>query len=156
MPLGRAESITADSKGLLTVTRYNKTSQAEEVLEAIKSGSLTSQSFTGPIRQSTPSLSRSQRRMGGYRPNSDGSLQLVRRMELGLIEYGPTPLPAYQGAAIVGVRSMLFTDQEEPDEDQASDALDESANGLDPEAVRSTRLQRRIRAALTARERADS
>lgn len=153
VPLGAPEKIVADSRGLLTVTRYNKTAQADDILEAIKSGSITAQSYTGPMRASTPSLSRSQRRMGGYLPKSDGSLQLVRRMELGLVEYGPTPIPAYQGAAIVGVRSMLYN--EGPDEDQTPDVSEESAPvELDPLAVRQARLQRRIRAALLARERA--
>lgn len=159
VPLGVPLDIVADTRGLLTVTRYNKTTQAEEILEAIKSGSLTAQSYTGPTLKSTPSLSRSQRRMGGYRPNGDGSLQLVRRMELGLVEYGPTPLPAFQGAAIVGVRSMLYTENEldESDEDQPlHDAADESARDEpdQQQAVRRARIQRRVRAALIARERA--
>lgn len=158
IPLGVPESVSADGRGVLTVTRYNKTAQADDVLEAIKSGSINAQSFTGPILASTPSLSRSQRRQGGYQLKADGSLQTVLRTRLGLTEYGPTPFPAYQGAAIVGVRSMLYTDQEpdETDEDQPlNDAADESAHDeLDPQAVSRARIQRRIRAALIARERA--
>jgi len=156
MPIGVPLEITVDSKGLRTVTRYSKTPQADELLELINSGAITAQSYTGPILKSNPALSRSQRRRGGYLPTSDGQLQTVRRMELGLIEYGPTPLPAYADAAIMGVRGWNLGDYQsplDPDEDQTPDASDESAHDepLNDPAVRHARLQRRIRAALVAR-----
>jgi HK97 family phage prohead protease len=115
MPVGTPEDIRVDGRGLLTVTRYSKTQQADDVLELIRSGAITAQSFTGRIIQSVPSLSRSERRRGGYAP-INGKLQTVRRMELGLVEYGPTPMPAYADAAIMGVRML---NQFRPDEDQA-------------------------------------
>jgi HK97 family phage prohead protease len=100
MPVGVPVSITADSRGLLTRTLYNKTPLAEEVLEGIRSGAITAQSFTGSIIRSDPPLLRSER----YRPKG-GRLPVVRRLALGLREYGPCPFPAYSGAAVVGVRS---------------------------------------------------
>lgn len=93
-PLGSPESITAEKRGLLTVTRYNKTPLADEVLEMINNGDITAQSFRGAIVQSAPTIMR-------------GGRQLVRRLELGLKEYGPSPFPTNVSAEIVAVRSVL-------------------------------------------------
>ncbi len=100
MPIGVAVDIRADSRGLLTVTRYNETPLADEVLELIRSGSVRAQSFSGPIVRSTPTLRRGER----HRPTG-GHLPTVRRLEMGLREYGPTPFPAYATAEIVGART---------------------------------------------------
>jgi HK97 family phage prohead protease len=99
MPIGTPVEIRAEARGLLTRTRYSETPLADEVLESIRSGSITSQSFTGQIRRSDPQLARGER----YRPRG-GSLTTVRRTELGLREYGPVLWPAYSGAEILGVR----------------------------------------------------
>lgn len=101
MPIGTPVEIKADSRGLLTVTRYNKTELADEVLENIREGSITGQSFSGGFLRSDPS--RSPR--GGHRPDASGKLRTVRRQEIALKEYGPTPFPAYPDAAVVGVRA---------------------------------------------------
>ncbi len=146
MPVGTPEDIRVDGRGLLTVTRYNKNALAEEALEAIRSGSITAQSFTGRIIRSVPSLSRSDRRRGGYAP-VNGQLQTVRRMELGLVEYGPTPMPAYADAAIMGVRML---NQFNPDEDPA-EVLDESDPEVAAEVAATDPFHRRIHAAMRAR-----
>lgn len=99
MPIGIPVDIRAEARGLLTRTRYSETPLADEVLENIRAGSITSQSFTGAIMRSTPQLRRGDR----YRPRGD-ELTTVRRTELGLREYGPVLWPAYSGAEIVGVR----------------------------------------------------
>ena len=70
-----------------------------DTLEMWRSGAITAQSFTGAIIRSSPELRRGQK----YQPQG-GQLPRVRRLELGLKEYGPTPFPAYQGAELVGVR----------------------------------------------------
>jgi HK97 family phage prohead protease len=103
VPLGSPRDIRAEERGLLTITRYNETPLADEILEAIRSGDITGHSFAGRIIRSDP------RRppRGGYRRRSDGALPVVRRVEMGLREYGPTPFPAYADAELVGVRSML-------------------------------------------------
>ncbi|BBB01069.1 putative phage major capsid protein [Actinacidiphila reveromycinica] len=100
VPIGvPLEAPRADGKGLLTVTRYNKTPLADAVLESIRNGDITGQSFTGRFIKSTPT--------GPYLPDrSTGQRTLVTRQEIALIEYGPTPIPAYSDAAIVGVRSQ--------------------------------------------------
>ncbi|MCU1418737.1 MAG: hypothetical protein JWP32_2911 [Schumannella sp.] len=105
MPIGTPLEVRADSRGLLTVTRYNNTPLGEATLEAIKSDSLRAQSFAGAFVRSDKSKPR-----GGFRPDASGARQLVTRQEINLREYGPTPFPAYSDAAIVGVRSLADTD----------------------------------------------
>jgi HK97 family phage prohead protease len=102
MPIGTPLEVRADTRGLLTVTRYNKTPLGEATLEAISSGSLRSQSFQGSFVRSDKPKPR-----GGYRANAAGEFPMVTRQEINLKEYGPTPFPAYDQAAIVGVRAGL-------------------------------------------------
>jgi phage head maturation protease len=99
MPVGTPAHIEATSRGLLTRTEYNRTPLAEEVLELIRSGSISSQSFTGRIVRSDPQLGR-----GRQRQPKGGHLPTVRRTELGLKEYGGVVWPSYDGAEIFGVR----------------------------------------------------
>lgn len=94
LPLGTPEEMRADERGLFTVTRYNRTALADEVLESIRNGDIRGQSFSGRFMPG-----RSQRTRG-----RDGELDTIVRSEVALREYGPTPLPAYAEAAIVGVR----------------------------------------------------
>ena len=96
VPLGSPLDIKPDGKGLLTVTRYNKSELADSVLEAIRNGDIRAQSFRGRIYKSTPD------RVPRAR---DGALPTIRRTELGLSEYGPTPSAVYAGAAILAVRA---------------------------------------------------
>lgn len=101
MPIGTPVEVKADSRGLLTITRYNRTELADEVLENIREGAITGQSFTGNFLRSDPG--RAPR--GGWRADSSGKLRTVRRQEIALKEYGPTPFPAYPDAAVLGVRA---------------------------------------------------
>jgi HK97 family phage prohead protease len=112
MPIGIPVDIRAESRGLLTRTRYSETPLADEVLENIRAGSITSQSFTGRIMRSDPQLARGDK----YRPQR-GELTTVRRTELGLREYGPVLWPAYSGAEILGVR-MSTPGSWSPDPDE--------------------------------------
>lgn len=109
VPLGSPLEVKADGTGVLTVTRYNKTPLADEVLEAIRNGDIRGQSFTGRMIRSTPEATRSR----PFRAASDGSLTTVRRDEIALIEYGPTPFPAYEAASITGVRAVQLSDVDE-------------------------------------------
>jgi HK97 family phage prohead protease len=128
MPIGVPVDIRAESRGLLTRTRYSDTPLADEVLENIRAGSITSQSFTGAIMRSTPQL----RRGDKYRPRGD-ELTTVRRTELGLREYGPVLWPAYSGAEIVGVRMSTpgswSPDPDEPEYDPGTPPDEGPATG---------------------------
>jgi phage head maturation protease len=97
VPLGTPLEIRAEPKGLLTVTRYNKTALADSVLEAIRNGDIRSQSFRGRIHRSTPDRV--------PRVRAGQALPTVVRHELGLSDYGPTPFAVNAAAEIVAVRS---------------------------------------------------
>lgn len=99
VPIGTPLEIRVDGRGLYTRTRYHRTPLADEILEAIREGSIRGQSFGGRFIQSTPA--RVPRRQRG------GGLPTVTRTEIALSEYGPTPIPAYPDAEILGVRSLL-------------------------------------------------
>lgn len=112
MPIATPVDIRPEARGLLTLARYSDTPFADEVLENIRNGSITAQSFTGRIVRSDPQLRPGDR----HRPRN-GQLPRVRRTELGLKEFGPTPFEAYSGAEILGVR-MSTPGTWEPDEQQ--------------------------------------
>ncbi|MFJ1653512.1 phage major capsid protein [Streptomyces sp. NPDC088337] len=97
VPLGRPVMMKADGRGLLTESQYNRTQLADDIIESIRNGDITGQSFTGIFLRSDPK--------GPYLPARAGDLTLVTRQEIALIEYGPTPIPAYADAEILGVRA---------------------------------------------------
>ncbi|MGW5578721.1 HK97 family phage prohead protease [Micromonospora chokoriensis] len=135
VPIGRPLEIRADSKGLFTVTRYNKSEMADHVLEAIRNGDIRSQSFRGAIYRSSPDG-----RVPRARAGQD--LPTVVRHELGLMEYGPTPIPVYEGAAITAVRSVQEIAQQlsNLDEDAVADLIRTlaSTHSVDSDALRAT------------------
>ena len=102
LPAGVPVHIESADKGLVTRTEYAATPLGEELLELVNMGALRSQSFTGGIVRSDPQLMPGKRygRVGGM-------LQRVRRLALGLREYGLTPFAAYSGAEVMGVRMQL-------------------------------------------------
>lgn len=93
MPVGVALEMREDARGLFTVTRYSKTPLADQILELIKDGAIRAQSWGGRwVRSDT---------RAPYRAG-----QPVARFEAAMREYGPTPFPVFQDAAIIGVRSV--------------------------------------------------
>jgi len=126
MPIGTPVEIRPEARGLLTLTRYSETPFADEVLENIRNGAITAQSFTGRIVRSDPQL-----RRGDKHYPRGGQLTTVRRTELGLKEFGPTPFAAYSGAEIVGVR-MSTPGTWEPDEHDEALPPDEEAAAGEP------------------------
>lgn len=97
-PLGSPIEVRADGRGLLTISRYNDGPLTEQVLAGIRNGDYKAQSFEGPIRRSDPSRAPGRSR--------SGDLPTVRRLELGLRNYGPTMNPYYPQAEITAVRSV--------------------------------------------------
>jgi HK97 family phage prohead protease len=116
MPLGVPLDIRNDARGLVTVTRYAPTELADEVLALINDGAIRGQSFRSEWMRSTPST-------GFWRAARDGRRQLVERLAARLIEYGPTPMPIYQEAEILSVRSLHELVQALSDADRRSLAM---------------------------------
>ncbi len=117
VPLGSPLSIEADNRGLRTVTRYNKSQLSDAVLESIRNGDITAQSFRGPIFKSNPA--------GAVKRVREGQpLPTVTRMELGLTDYGPTPSAYYRDAKILAVRAReLLTGLSELDEAERAELM---------------------------------
>lgn len=101
VPIAVSEEIRPDGRGLRVVDRYLRTELADEVLENIRAGAITGYSFTGRMHRSDPQVPR-----GGFRARA-GKLPSVRRLEIGLREYGPTPFPIYADAGVVALRARL-------------------------------------------------
>jgi HK97 family phage prohead protease len=101
VPIGVAEEIRPEKRGLFTRTRYHDSPRARAVLESIREGSITAYSFSGAFRRSDPSVPR-----GLFRADHNGDLPTVRRMESTLREFGPATFPVYAGAEVVGVRAL--------------------------------------------------
>ncbi len=153
LPLGVPEDIRPETRGLLTRTRYDTADPfTERVLGKIKSGALTAYSFVGGVTRSDPEL-----RGPGDRYRRRGrALTTVRRMALGLREYGPVLFPAYTGAEILGVRMSIPGSEVEPDdepgfEDEAPD-MDGVLAGSVPEDTTSARYHQHALYAMRSRE----
>lgn len=127
-PLGSPVEIKADGRGLLTISRYNDGPLSEQVLAGIRNGDYTAQSFQGPIRRSDPS-----RAVGRTR---SGNLPTVRRLELGLRDYGPTKTPYYPQAEITAVRSAAELAEDFAQLDEAGREELMQAMLADPELAR--------------------
>lgn len=93
MPIGVPSEVRADGRGLWTVTDIAPTPLGDEVLTLADTGALRGMSFSGQFRST---------RSGG---KGDGGLAIKERTEIAMVEFGPTPFPAYADAAIVAVRS---------------------------------------------------
>lgn len=103
MPIGASiERPRVDSRGVFTVSRYGIGDRADAALEAIRSGAITAQSFSGRFTDSKPKVPR-----GGFRVAADGSRTLVTRTEVAMTEYGPAVFAAYPEAEITGIRAQL-------------------------------------------------
>lgn len=161
-PLGSPIEIKADGRGLLTISRYNDGPFTEQVLAGIRNGDYRAQSFEGPIRRSDPNRAPGRSR--------GGNLPTVRRLELGLGNYGPTRTPYYPGAEITAVRSAAdlvedFTRLDEAGREELMQAMladpelarmitapSQGLGAEDSRVARSVRLQKiRLQAELRAR-----
>ena len=111
VPIGVSEEVRADGNGLFTRSRFHRTQAADEVLEAIKDGSITGYSFRGEFLRSDPLVPH-----GGFRKGRGGELKTVHRTEMTLDEYGPGTFPVYAGAEITGVRAATLLSRFTPDE----------------------------------------
>jgi len=104
VPIGVVEDIRVDGNGLFTRARYHKTQPADEVLEAIREGSITAYSFRGDFTRSDPPNPP----RGKYRRGGATGLRTVRRLESTLQECGPATFAVYPEAAVVGMRALML------------------------------------------------
>lgn len=114
VPIGKPLEVRADARGLRTITRYAEGEFTDTILEAIRVGAIEGYSFRGPIYKSTPSNRPPRVRAGA-------ALPVLTRTEMGLIEYGPTPSPAYREAHVLAMRAALnafSTPHDHGDQDQ--------------------------------------
>lgn len=96
-PIGAPIDIRPDTRGMITVTRYNETVLGDEALEMWRNGDVRAQSWRGAKID----------KVIGRR----GDRKLIERTELGLVEYGPAIIPANDNATLVSMRSALLADQ---------------------------------------------
>lgn len=97
MPVGVPIEVKTDERGLWTATRYLDNPLADQVLDSIKQGAITAQSFSGRFHKSYRSYPQGR---------SGSSLPLIERSEIALREYGPAVFAAYGDAAILGTRQL--------------------------------------------------
>lgn len=93
LPLGRAEVLREDTAGLYAEFLVSKTTAGDEALELIRDGALDALSI-------------------GFRPIRDNwstDRSTCERVEVRLDEVSAVPFPAYEAAAIAGVRHDLTT-----------------------------------------------
>jgi HK97 family phage prohead protease len=105
VPIGKPIEMREDGRGLFTATRFASTELGDEILQLIDEGILTHQSVQF-IR--TPGGRGTRRIRGGHKASG---LDLVTRHDVNVIEYGPTPIPVYSGAEVVGVRATQLAAQ---------------------------------------------
>jgi len=158
LPLGKPLDVRPETRGLLTRTEYDAADPfTARVLAKIREGTITAQSFVGGIIRSSPEL----RGPGDRHRARGGQLTTVRRMVLGLREYGPVLYPAYSGAEILGVRMQLPGDAEQADPvlaeyEDDDPAMDEAVTGDTPEEVTSARYHQHALYAMRSREARES
>ncbi len=106
VPLGHPAAIKPDGSGMVTSTHYGTDEFQDRILTGVKEGNIAGQSFTGRIYASDP------QRVPRVTRSRD--LPHVRRLQMGLTEYGPTPVPYFEGAKTLAVRSRGGDDIDEP------------------------------------------
>jgi HK97 family phage prohead protease len=153
VPIGVPVDIRPERRGLLTRTQYDASDPfAERILSKVKSGAITAQSFVGGIVRSTPEL----RGPGDRHRARNGALTTVRRMQLGLREYGPVLFPAYTGAEILGVRMSIPGSPDEgpefAEDEEYAPATEGDGTGGAPADATSARHHQHALYALRSRE----
>lgn len=100
-PVAVTQDLIVEKRGVRAIDRYAATPDGDYALELVRSGAIKGYSFTGRLIRSDPMRPPA----GGFRAARGGALPVVRRLELGLSEYGPTPEPAYETASVLGMRA---------------------------------------------------
>ncbi len=93
-PVAVHRSMEPDGRGVRVESSYLATPAGDEALELIRSGAVDGYSFSGK-----PNRSRTI-------PATNGDLPTIVRQDMGLVEYGPAILRAYEGARVLALRSQ--------------------------------------------------
>jgi len=113
VPVAVTQDLATDGRGVRATDKYHRSQLGDEIVEGLESGAIPGYSFQGQFRRSSPAIP-----PGGFRKNHrTGELPHVRRMESTLKEYGPTPWPAYDEAAVLALRSdsLMAAMMKDPD-----------------------------------------
>jgi phage head maturation protease len=113
VPVAVTQGLETDGRGVRATDKYHRSQLCDEIVEGLESGAIPGYSFQGNFRRSSPLIPR-----GGFRKNyRTGELPHVRRLESTLKEYGPTPFPVYDEAAVLGLRSdsLMAAMMKDPD-----------------------------------------
>lgn len=103
-PVAVHRAIEADGRGLRVKSWFVNTPAGDEALELVRSGAVDGYSFSGkPNRNKTLAAS------------SANDLPTIVRQDMGLVEYGPAIMRAYEGAKVLALRSQHL-DSFDPDE----------------------------------------
>jgi phage head maturation protease len=169
-PVAVTRNLVVEARGVVATDHYMETPEGDHALELVRAGAVKGYSFTGRLIRSDPNRPPA----GGFRATRNGGLPSVRRLELGLSEYGPTPEPAYETAGVLGMRAdflrllaangytpeqamrllplLSATPDGEPADSDTSDNSEAVAEEpLIQHSVRQSPFARRLQVALTAR-----
>lgn len=100
LPIGTPISVKEDTHGLITSTRMARTDFTADIISLIEDQAIDAMSFTSiPVQSKT--------KAGAGR----GGIDLIERLELRLVEYGPAVFPVYDDAVITGMRAQFLAEQ---------------------------------------------
>ena len=169
VPIGAPLEIRPDERGVFNAVRYLENPLADSILDGIRNRAINGMSYSGRFVKSAKSWPAGRGR---------GKLALIVRQESAIREFGPTAIPQFPEAAILGTRAqqvlrMLLTtppgqdapwleqfeglttldaepDAPTPDTSDDSEAVEKAEEPL-THSARSIPLRTRIRAARIAR-----
>jgi HK97 family phage prohead protease len=110
VPVGKPLEIKADERGVFNAVRYLENPLADSVLDGIRNRVINGMSYSGRFIKSIKSYPQGRGR---------GRLPLIVRHEAALREFGPTAIPQFPEAEILGTRAqqvlrMLFAAPADP------------------------------------------
>lgn len=98
-PVAVHRSIDADGRGLRVQSWFVNTPAGDEALELVRSGAVDGYSFSGKPNRTKQMA-----------PSAAGDLPTLIRQDMGLVEYGPAIMRAYEGAKVLALRSQQLDD----------------------------------------------
>jgi HK97 family phage prohead protease len=99
IPIGKPLEIKADGRGVFSVVRYLDNPLADSILDGIRHRVINGMSYSGRFIKSTKSYPQGRGR---------SRLPLIVRHEAALREFGPTAIPQFPEAEILGTRAQQF------------------------------------------------